>query len=186
MIDLMSRVRSFFGMRVQGVIAYAHDLRDAPSTDALAIRTLSPADLPLLAAMHPIDHAEIRSRLARGDTCYLAFQGDRLCHFSWVQVTGLHVIGDVGRCETVAPGELWIYHCRTSDWARGRRIYPRVLAHIVATHRDRGFSCARIYTTLDNTASQRGITWAGFRPRELWCAARIGPVLQPFPSLQWS
>jgi hypothetical protein len=183
----VDRLRSTLSVRVQGVVAYTHDLRaTTPATDeTFRIRRFTPADGPQLVAMHPIARDDIRSRLERGDACYLAFLAGRLCHFAWVQVRGIHVIADVARSETIAPGELWIYHCRTAESARGRRVYPRVLAHILATHRERGFRSAWIYTTLDNTASQRGITAAGFRPREVWCAAKLGPVLRSFPSLPW-
>jgi len=55
-----------------------------------------------------------------------------------------------------------IGRCATAAAARGRRLYPRTLRHIMAELAAGGEARAVIYCDRDNQASIRGITHAGF------------------------
>ena len=120
------------------------------------------------------DVKEGLERLERGDRCYTVSIDGRLIHYSWVQRSGDHPITDAGVSVPVENGDLWIYHCRTADWARGRKIYPATLQRIVSDCFADGDSTAWIYTTRDNVASQRGIARAGFGLVATLDALRLG------------
>lgn len=113
-------------------------------------------------------------RFQRGDVCYLASLDGRRAHYSWVQRSGLHPITEAGVSVPVGNGALWIYHCRTAEWARGRRIYPATLRRIVNDHFAKGYSTAWIYTSKENIASQKGILQAGFGLVATLRALRVG------------
>jgi hypothetical protein len=139
------------------------------------------SEIELLAQIGPIDRELARSRFARGDTCYVAYLCGRIAHFAWAQRSGRHWIADAGRTVDVLGGHLWIYHCLTAEWARGHRIYPAVLSHVVRTARLE-FREIWIYTTADNVASQRGILRAGFQMLGQLDAFAIGPLTIPTSS----
>jgi hypothetical protein len=136
--------------------------------DGLKLREIGPFEISLAAP-----------RFARGDLCYGGYIDGRLAHYSWVQRSGLHRIHEAGLSETVAPGEFWIYHCRTAEWARGRGIYPATLARIVGDLFDSGDKAAWIYTTRENISSQKGIARAGFQQVKTLPAVRFGGHYYP-------
>jgi hypothetical protein len=74
---------------------------------------------------------------------------------------------------------VWIYHCQTAEWARGRGIYPSTLERIVSDCFAAGDFTAWIYTSKQNVASQKGIVRAGFALVTTLHALRIGS--QYFP-----
>src|SRR5581483_361755 len=85
---------------------------------------LGPEHAAELGTIGPFDMALAKPRFERGDRCYGGYIGGRLAHYSWAQSAGEHQILEGGCMERIAPGEFWIYHCRTAEWARGRGIYP--------------------------------------------------------------
>jgi hypothetical protein len=112
------------------------------------------------------DPALVRSRMERGDRCVTVHLKGRLAHVSWVQTDGEHRIFDAGKRSTVCPGDYWIYHCHTEQYARGHHLYPLVLTIILRQMNSAGFKRAWIYTTKDNVTSQKGIVRAGFKLRQ--------------------
>jgi RimJ/RimL family protein N-acetyltransferase len=135
---------------------------------------LSPALAPGLLDMGPFDVEEGLRRLSRGDRCYTVRLDGRLAHYSWVQASGSHPITEAGMSIPVGNGELWIYHCMTAAWARGKGIYPATLTRIAGDYFEAGCHSAWIYTTRENTASQKGILRAGFRQAATLNALRAG------------
>jgi len=140
----------------------------------IAIRNLSPFKIE-----------QFQQRLERGDICYVASHDGQPVHFSWLQTEGTHPISPAGRSWPIKPGEAWIYDCRTADWAQRQGIYPFVLTHILRNLKAESFSCAWIYTSTDNIASQKGINKAGFQLKNhLYCIEFAGRVF-PLPPLPW-
>jgi len=135
---------------------------------------LDPTRLDVLAEIGPFDVEAGPPRLQRGDVCYVVFLGGRPAHYSWVQRSGSHPLTEAGISAPVAPGEFWIYHCVTAEWARGRKIYPATLQRILQDHFANGYSTAWIYTSRQNVASQQGILRAGFKPAATLSAFRVG------------
>jgi ribosomal protein S18 acetylase RimI-like enzyme len=108
--------------------------------------------------------AEFRGFLARGDRGFYAYRDGRVVNRAWV------IVGP-GSCDlwhgygrlTIPAGSAYVHYCETAPEARGLGIYPAVLAHVARTLEEEGIRPIRISTTIDNTASQRGIDRAGYR-----------------------
>jgi hypothetical protein len=151
-------------------------LPDLAAPSDLSIQVLrSPADV--LVDISCLGSEDIISRFARGDCCYLGYVSGRVAHFSWAQQSGRHKILSAGREVQVLNGHLWIYHCFTAVWARGKKIYPAVLRHIVQS--SSAYERIWIYTTDDNYASKRGISQAGFLQQARFRAFAVGALTTP-------
>jgi len=135
---------------------------------------LAPEKIGILLEIGPFDPKDGPVRINRGDLCYVAYLDGRLAHYSWVQRSGLHPITEAGMSVLVGSNEFWIYHCKTVEWARGRRLYPATLERIVKDHFSEGYSTAWIYTSRENLPSQKGILRAGFVPVETLDGLRVG------------
>jgi hypothetical protein len=172
-------------VRIETTLLYSHDLQSIPlATDdasELVIRQLAASEVDLLREFEHLDLDEAHQRLVRGDICVVCFADGRLAHFSWIQRCGRHPITAVSQTCEVVSDQIWIYHCHTAEWARGRRIYPSVLGYILSSHREKTCAPAWIYTTLQNVSSQRGIERIGFRLRGHLRAFRLGPVIVSLP-----
>ena len=107
---------------------------------------------------------KIWERIRRGDHCYLAYLNKKPVHFSWVQSQGIHYIKNIDLSVPVQPGSIVIFHCRTSESARGQNIYPLVLQQILGDYFQKAYQEAWIYTSANNVPSQKGIKKAGFTP----------------------
>lgn len=135
---------------------------------------LAPGEAGILLELGPFDAKDGPLRFQRGDLCYVAYLDGRLAHYSWVQRSGLHPLTTAGVSVPVESGEFWIYHCKTADWARGRRIYPATLARITHDHFAEGYSTAWICTPMNNFSSQKGILRVGFVQVATLQALRVG------------
>ncbi len=135
---------------------------------------LSPEQVGRLLDIGPFDRSDGLRRMDRGDLCYTVCLDGRLAHYSWVQRSGSHPITEAALTLPVERGELWIYNCRTVDWAKGKRIYPATLERITNDHFAQGYWTAWIYTTQENIASQKGILRAGFCQVATLRALRVG------------
>jgi RimJ/RimL family protein N-acetyltransferase len=129
------------------------------------------ADFCRISSTHP---ALVEERWRAGDVCYLAYLEDRIVHHSWVKSRDVQPVMEADLRLPVKAGEFWIYHCWTAEAARGKRIYPCVLAAILQEYFALGFTCGRIYTSRKNLASQRGIQTAGFHYTSSQYALRVG------------
>jgi hypothetical protein len=122
----------------------------------------------------------IAERLVRGDACYVCEdESNRILHASWVQSSGCHIIEDLGLQVIVDSTVVWIYDCRTLEAARGQRLYPLTLTTIRNEYGAKGCQRALIYTTPQNTSSQRGIAAAGFTRIATLSGFVAGPVVFP-------
>jgi hypothetical protein len=140
---------------------------------------LKPFEIPLLTSVSEPNLQEAEKRLKRGDACYVAWIGGRMAHHSWVQTSGEHPVTEAGVTRPVGPGEFWIYHCHTAEWARGRKLYPTALARILNEHFGRGFHTAWIYTQDHNVVSQQGIERSQFARTTTLRALRAGRYYLP-------
>ena len=95
---------------------------------------------------------------SRGDVVYAILdEAGALLHHSFVQRAAavLPLLGEAGAAPLIG-------RCATAAAARGRRLYPRTLRHIMAELAATGEARAVIYCDRDNQASIRGIRHAGF------------------------
>jgi hypothetical protein len=96
--------------------------------------------------------------LARGDLLFVLLDAQgALLHHSFVQF-GAAVLALLGEARAVP----LIGRCATMPAARGRRLYPRTLCHIMSELAAAGHRRVAIYCDRDNAASIRGIRHAGF------------------------
>ena len=137
------------------------------------IKCLQEDMLHLLHQVWPVSLAQAKSRLARGDVCFVCLIEGQVGHYAWVQSSGRHRILFAGRTVPIQDGDIWIYHCRTAEWARGRGIYSSVLRYILQKYCNEQFSSAWIYTTSRNVPSQKGILRAGFHLNKRYHALQI-------------
>jgi len=120
------------------------------------LTSLLPA--PAHAALFADDAAAKKEGLARGDVVYAIVDRDGgLLHHSFVQLAApvLTLLGEQRHVPLIG-------RCGTMPAARGRRLYPRTLRHIMAELAAAGHRRAAIYCDRDNAASVRGIAHAGF------------------------
>jgi RimJ/RimL family protein N-acetyltransferase len=175
---IKSRFNRYFGCELQYTLCYEitkdHLGGDPPTPPGIHVARLDADNVDVICEVWPENIDEMRSRLQEGHLCYVAFLDGRPVHYSWVQRAGVHNITEAATSLVVAPGEFWIYHCRTVEFAKGKGIYPTVLTHIVRDHFADRYVRGRIYTEDENVASQRGILKAGFRPEIQMRALRVG------------
>jgi hypothetical protein len=175
---ILTRLDRLAGMEVEETIMYkitsADSLQQLTPDPGVEIAVLPPQSATLLQSVGHMPKRDVEQRFRRGDLCYVARADGRIAHYSWVQHTDFHPIEPAGIGADVAAEELWIYHCRTADWAKGRRIYPCTLSRILRDYMQRGFWRAIIYTTRSNIASQKGILRAGFKQDGVLRAFRLG------------
>jgi hypothetical protein len=181
---IVRRLLRLLTCRIETTLIYCHDLHAIPQVSdnsSLSIRELTEAEVTVLLDVGHIDIDEARLRLQRGDICVLCFAENRLAHYSWIQIRGRHPITSARQSCDVTSRQIWIYNCRTAEWARGRRIYPAVLSFILSKYKQQSAAIAWIYTTKWNEASQRGIERSGFRVQGCLRAIVLGPVAIPLP-----
>lgn len=154
------------------------DISNVTLTIQCEVDRLAESDLARLHEVWPVPLDEMKRRLGLGDQCFVALTEGRVAHYSWVQFSGAHEIRDAGCRVEVQRGHVWVYHCRTADWARGRGIYPFVLTQILAECKSQNTQAAWIYTGSENIASQNGIVKAGFAfHQELSALKMFGRVI---------
>jgi CelD/BcsL family acetyltransferase involved in cellulose biosynthesis len=181
-LDALRRALPF---RTNSVLLFRHDLKtvlDVEGPPGLEIVRIERGDLGRVDRVSLLGRAKLDARLARGDWGYLALLNGEPVHYAWVQLAGSHYITDVGRRTPVGDDECWIYHCYTSEAARGQRVYPRVLVRILRDAAAQGLRTAWIYALEANKASLHGFERAGFQPSTSLRALRLAFWLVPLSS----
>lgn len=149
------------------------------SVSVLLFRQTAAPDLPAAATIRPVTPdtvrdalpmagaakvEEFRAFLARGDLGFYAYDGGTVIHHSWVRRgPDRRPLWHSYVPWTIPAGDAYLHYCETAPAARGRGIYPTVLALAAARARSAGARDAWIATIAENPASVRGIVKAGFR-----------------------
>ena len=115
----------------------------------------------LINAVGTDNSAEILRRFENGRRCYAAWVEGKLAAYGWVSPDE-ELIGELSLRIKLVPGEAYIWDCATLPEFRNRRLYSALLVHIIGELWSDGLCRAWIGTDLDNEASQRGISNAGF------------------------
>ncbi len=165
--------------RIQSYVLTPEYRVEVPLAAHAVIRSIQQREGALVQEVWPVKDSEIRMRLNRGDQCYIGLLNGKVAHFSWVQREGIHFVTEAGRRFRILNGDIWIYQCRTADFAKGLGLYPSTLAAIAADHFSNGSRRIWIYTSIDNIASQRGVVKAGFRYACTLNALRLGRLYVP-------
>lgn len=157
---LLARLATF---REVVVIIYRHE-RATPATARVSIRWAGAENLrDALEMDSPARLEEFRAFLAQGDRGYYAYQDGSMIHRAWVQFgpRRIKTWRSYGSLD-LRSGEAYIHYCETAPRARGRGVYPTVLAFIASELRQDGMHSIFITTTEDNLPSRHGIERAGF------------------------
>jgi ribosomal protein S18 acetylase RimI-like enzyme len=139
---------------------------DAPLPDPPEPRVpaaFSLAGSEIAGEIAPDDPASILQRFDAGRQCYIARVEGQLAAYCWVSFDE-EAIGELGTSIRLQPGEAYIWGCETLPASRGLRLYPALLAHMLAALRADGMHRVWIGADADNLASQRGLARAGFQP----------------------
>jgi len=164
----------------------------AEESDGLMFRQLGPDDFASASLFQAGNRAQrFTARLDGPHACYgyVADTGE-VAAYIWVSRR------TDGACEvplaqnirlSLAPGELYIWDCRTSPTFESRGLYRRALRRALGLGRDDGADVAAICCHHDNLASIKGISAAGFEQtavvrvcRLLWLRAVGRSARLPF------
>ena len=115
----------------------------------------------LVTAAEKYSSAEILKRFENGRRCYAAWVEGKLAAYGWVSPDE-EFIGELSLRIRLLPGEAYIWDCATVQNFRQQRLYSALLAYIIGELRAEGLCRVWIGADLDNEASQRGISNAGF------------------------
>jgi GNAT superfamily N-acetyltransferase len=159
-----------------------------PESPALSIREARDEDATTYERDIGTDlAAAVRRRLASpGSSCWVAVQGSRIVHASWVATQSAWV-GEADRFFVVPPGDAYIYQSFTTPDMRGQGVYPAVLNTISARLGARGIAKLWIAAEKTNHSSLRAIEKAGFtrifeiEVRRRWGRSRVSvpPGIEP-------
>jgi len=144
------------------------------------MRRIAADDLERLSQAGPVDPAEFRLRLARGDWGYLALDGDTPLGYCWVQFTGEHDVSQAGRKTTIKPGENILYNSRTAPRAQGKRVYLALMGYVLEDLFAAGHASVWCYVNSDNAPAIRVMEKSGFLFFEDWKALHVSYWVIPF------
>jgi hypothetical protein len=118
-------------------------------------------DAARVASLTQLDSTAIQTRLRAGNEPYMAFLDTTLVAYGWIATRTEQVGDELAWPLSMRDRSLWDF-VTPPAW-RGRSMYPHLLQAIL---REEVVTAERfcIGHTLENTASQRGIVKAGFRP----------------------
>lgn len=115
----------------------------------------------LASSIDSVTLAEFTQRLQSGRQCYTAWVDGQLVTYGWVSFEDEY-IGELNLRIKLLAGEAYIWDCGTLPAYREKHLYSALLVHILGQLRAQGLCRAWIGADLENIASQRGMTRAGF------------------------
>ena len=125
------------------------------------VRRAGSEDVPELAqAMGYSNPEPVLSRFGEGKQCYIVRVEGKLVSYGWITFDQ-EDIGELGLRIRLNTGEAYIWDCATLLAYRGQRLYPALLAYMLAELKNVGYWRAWIGTDADNLPSQRGVARVG-------------------------
>jgi ribosomal protein S18 acetylase RimI-like enzyme len=146
-----------------------------PSSAELVLREATDADAQSYARDIGTDSpATFRARVDEGTRCWLVQSGARIVHATWMTSDGAWT-RELAACVRPPAGEAYVYESFTHPSARGRGIYPFALTGIAARLGERGVRRLWVAVEVDNLASLRAVSKAGFEAAfEISYSRRLG------------
>lgn len=154
----MSILRRLFWLGTVVLFEHRHPARVESPCTVVAASQENLADV--LDFESPRQLAVYERFMREGARGYLAYLDGRCVHRSWVQLGPGRVTLFRRLFRALGPEEAYIHYCETASEARGKNVYPAVLARVAED-----LAPSRrllIATTLSNRPSVRGIEKAGF------------------------
>jgi sulfur relay (sulfurtransferase) complex TusBCD TusD component (DsrE family) len=121
--------------------------------------------LPDILSFQDKKYLEIfKNFLDNGDRGFFAYLDGTCVHRTWVKLGPQEVKLHHFWKKQLLEDELFIHYCETAEEARGKSIYPAVLAKVVKDFKEN--YTIYISTALKNKASIKSIKKAGFKEKE--------------------
>jgi GNAT superfamily N-acetyltransferase len=136
-----------------------------PPRAEVAIERLEEAQAGELERVVYYGRHEILRRFREGQICFVARIDGRIVHYSWMS-RGREYAGEVEKELVFEPDERYLYNCRTLPAARGKGIYPTVIARAMREAHAAGARRMAALVSADNVASLRSFEKMRFRVRE--------------------
>jgi GNAT superfamily N-acetyltransferase len=108
---------------------------------------------------------EIARRLNDGQKCIIAEYKGRIVHYSWLTSKDEYA-GEIEKVIPVGAGERYLFNCRTLASARGRGIFPAVIARALDEAGNSGASHVITLVSTINRSSLRAFAKMAFSIRE--------------------
>jgi GNAT superfamily N-acetyltransferase len=108
---------------------------------------------------------EVLQRLNDGQKCIVAEHEGGIVHYSWLTAKGEYA-GEIEKVIPVAAGERYLFNCRTLASARGRGIFPAVIARALDEAGDSGASRMIALVSTNNRSSLKAFAKMAFSIRE--------------------
>lgn len=102
--------------------------------------------------------------LRSGHVGYLGYLDGRCVHRSWLIPGPAPIREHWSQSHCICQGQAYVHYCLTADEARGRGVFPAVLAHIAE---DNGRHDTFMAIAKGNAASQKAAAKAGWMPTEI-------------------
>jgi hypothetical protein len=150
--------------------------------EGIAIRSISPDELDILAEINPDLHMPLEvSKAEKGFKCYVASMGGRPAAYGWVQASGVADLEGTGRRLRLKPTEIWLLAHYTAVWARGNRIHGLIQRSIMADYCQKGYRKVWLTKSDTNTASIRSGNRVGFVVERKLRSLQIRGLCLPLP-----
>jgi len=165
--SLYCRLHSVINFRIlhfDTIILYEHKELKEISSPAV-IKNVDYHMLPDILSFQDKKYLELfKNFLENGDQGYFAYLDGKCVHRTWVKLGPQEVNLHHFWKKSLKENELFIHYCETAEEARGKSIYPGVLAKIVKDFKEK--YTIYISTSLKNQASIKAIEKAGFKEKE--------------------
>lgn len=184
--EAATRVREFLSSR-STLVVLTRDTGGADPANGRGLRFVeaTPQDAAAYEKHIATDSARtFAARLGPGMHCFLAMDGTRIVHATWVTTVAAWT-RELRAYLVPPPRHAYIYESYTTPEARGRGAYPFVLANIVGWAKGNGLERLWVAVEADNAASLRAVEKAGFRRDfEISFARSLGrlEIVLPKPS----
>jgi len=145
---------------------YTHDLTHIPERSCkipVEIFKLSLDNVHRILEVKKMPLKKLKTRLERGDLCYVTQHNGKLIAYQWVQFSGKHFIQQAGHTVTVKPGDCWIYHARVLESYRSNGINSKIKSDLMLEAKINGCKQALIYTNKNNIPNRKGLERLGFQ-----------------------
>jgi GNAT superfamily N-acetyltransferase len=167
----LRRIVPASALRLHRGTLYAADTAAATGLEPVPARWAQASDASLLTGFgHP--RGVIDERLASGSRVCVLDEGGRLQAYVWFQPVQ-YVDPELRTRFVLRPGDIWLYDAMVAPDARGRGIYPRLLATALVMLRQLGFERVWIHIDDRNRNSIRAHCAAGAAPRERFSIVEI-------------
>jgi GNAT superfamily N-acetyltransferase len=158
-----------------------HDVPDVEPRVPVETRLLGPDELEAYARFRaqPVEHAQTRRRLEKGDACIAAWLDGEIVSAAWYSF-GTAWVDDIGRALRLAPGEVFGYDLYTAESQRGRGVASERGRWAAAYFRAEGYRSVVAGLSPQNLPVQGPAQKLGYDTLGRAGFLRLGPLRRDF------